>query len=155
MAPKQTQTSEVTLDTPEARVLSRFQSQALQVQAQVQPQSQSSVSPADVQAPERPRKAVQTQTSELVLVPEQVQRWEEMEPGVYAGAGAEVGTDPSLSVQVQIGDAQPAEQQPQEQTQVPLAEDAPAPGHSEGLHRSSGTIEAEGTYTGEATKVQP
>ncbi|XP_049630102.1 cip1-interacting zinc finger protein [Suncus etruscus] len=114
MAPKQTQTSEVTLDTPEARVLPRFQFRALQVQAQVQPQSQSRVSPADVQAPERPRKPVQTQTSELAPVPEQVQ----------------------------IRDAQPAEQQPQEQTQVPMAEGAPAPGHSEGLHRPSGTIGA-------------
>lgn len=114
MAPKQTQTSDVTLDTPEARVLPRFQSRALQIQAQGQPQSQSRGSPADVQAPERPRKPVQTQTSELDPVPEQVQ----------------------------IRDAQPAEQQPQEETQVPMEEGAPAPGHSEGLYRPSGTIGA-------------
>ncbi|XP_045878654.1 cip1-interacting zinc finger protein isoform X5 [Meles meles] len=103
-APKQTQTPELLPESPEARVLPRFQPRVLQIQAQVQPQTPPLTPPVDTRR--QPQKQAQTQTSSEHVGP--LQEWE--------GAGLQKQVQPQAPSQPP-GQAQP-QLQKQAQTQT-------------------------------------
>lgn len=120
-APKQTQTPELLPESPEARVLPRFQPRVLQIQAQVQPQTPPLTPPVDTRR--QPQKQAQTQTSPEHVGP--LQEWEGA--GLQKQVQPQAPSQPPGQAQLQLQKQAQTQTYPQVQTPDQPRGHPPAP----------------------------